>query len=227
MGLQYDRSPQAAKEGKYALVLQELKGAQSVLEIGCHTGYLLEVLKEEGIAAEGIDIDPQAVSIAKTRGIPVEHGDIEDPSFLQKLKKFEVVLLMDVLEHLRDPEKTLKSLSRILEGGGRALVTVPNITYWAVRKDLLLGRWKYVDSGILDRTHLRFNNLEGWKEVISNSGFQIKNFKVADAMLFFESRLFRLPLIGTLAKKWKKPIVERWPGFFAISFYFEITPTPP
>lgn len=224
MSLQYDRSIKDAKEGKYALVLNEIKKARSVLEIGCHTGYLLEVLKERGIVAEGIDIDAEAVQVAQTRGVKAQHGDIEDPNLLKNFQKFDVVLMMDVLEHLREPEKILKALPQVIEKGGRALVTVPNVTYWAVRKDLLLGKWKYVESGILDRTHLRFNNLEGWKELIANSGFKVKEFRVADAMLVFESRLFKIPVLGALLKKIKDPIVKRWPGFFAISFYFEITP---
>ncbi len=54
---------------------------------------------------------------------------------------------MDVIEHLRNPLDVLKGLKSALNTHDRLIITGPNVAYWAVRKDLLLGRWNYVDAG--------------------------------------------------------------------------------
>ena len=76
---------------------------------------------------------------------------------LSKLKTYDLILLLDVLEHLPDSTATLQKLSRLLVAGGHVIVSVPNIAHLSVSVPLLLKRrFNYQDAGIMDRTHLRF-----------------------------------------------------------------------
>lgn len=82
-------------------------------------------------------------------------GPIDDA--LPQLKTYDLILFLDVLEHLLDPTATFRNLSKFLETGGQIIVSVPNVAHWSVSIPLLLQhRFDYQDAGILDRTHLRF-----------------------------------------------------------------------
>lgn len=159
----HHRSFPKGLDGKYAKVDHRLPPGCSVLEIGCHTGYFSRVLMERGYQVLGIEIDDEAARVAKHAGVPVICGNVEDSSSILPINKtFDVILLMDVIEHLRNPLDVLKGLKSALDTHGRLIITGPNVAYWAVRKDLLLGRWNYVDAGILDRSYLRFYTASTW-----------------------------------------------------------------
>jgi SAM-dependent methyltransferase len=69
----------------------------------------------------------------------------------------DLILLLDVLEHLARPGKVLRCLTETMANGGTVIVSVPNIAHLSVSVPLLFnGRFDYSDAGILDRTHLRF-----------------------------------------------------------------------
>jgi 2-polyprenyl-3-methyl-5-hydroxy-6-metoxy-1,4-benzoquinol methylase len=71
-------------------------------------------------------------------------------------ERFAQVVLADVLEHMVDPWQALRRVvDDLMERDGRVIVSLPNVRNWRVLADLVvLGRWRYVDEGILDRTHL-------------------------------------------------------------------------
>jgi hypothetical protein len=67
---------------------------------------------------------------------------------------------------------TLRQLADHTAPGGHLVVSVPNIANWAMRLNLLLGRFDYTDRGILDRTHLRFFTVRSLAELAVASGFE-------------------------------------------------------
>ena len=69
----------------------------------------------------------------------------------------DLVLCLDVLEHLLQPLEVLKRVTSTMPDGGTVIVSVPNIAHASVSLPLLLrARFEYQDAGILDRTHVRF-----------------------------------------------------------------------
>jgi len=88
-------------------------------------------------------------------------------------ESFDVFVLSNILEHLRDPVATLRRLVPLLRPTGRILVDLPNVAHWDVRLRLLRGRWDYEDAGILDRTHLRFYTRKTAREMLRETGFEI------------------------------------------------------
>ncbi len=136
--------------------------AGKVLDVGCGEGVLGSQLLARGIAdsVTGVEYHMPAATVASACLTRVFCGDIEDllnpPSELSK-QAFDCILCGDVLEHVRDPWRTIAGLSRLLLPRGRMIVSVPNVRHWSVVFPLLLqGKWQYRQQGILDRTHLRF-----------------------------------------------------------------------
>ncbi len=71
-------------------------------------------------------------------------------------KIFDYIILGDVLEHLIDPWKIVNELKQYLKKDGYLVSSIPNIMHVSVLRNLVLGNFTYEDSGILDKTHLRF-----------------------------------------------------------------------
>ena len=82
-------------------------------------------------------------------------------------EQFDVVLLLDVLEHMVDPFSFLRSLSPLLAPGAQVVVSVPNVAHWSVRFPLLFcGSFEYVSRGILDKTHLQFFTRKRFRQLL-------------------------------------------------------------
>ncbi len=225
MSLAYHRRFDHPLDGKYIRVIERLPARGRVLEVGCHTGYLLNALNERGYETSGIEYNENAVIEARAKGLNVVRGDIEDPkSFLNLIQKYDAVLLLDVLEHLRAPETALVNLRKLISSKGRLFITAPNVAYWAVRKNLLMGRWDYTDGGILDGTHLRFFTAKTWRTLIESAGYQVTFFSSADGMLPLEHLLLRFPGVSSLVPSLRRWAMKAFPSLFCISFLIEATP---
>lgn len=172
-----------------------------VLDLGCWTGRLGEKLKKEkGCFVVGVDIDGEALSGAEKREDKVLAIDLDQPERLMKALESEVfdyILALDVLEHLKNPGKLLSSLKIFLKKNGKMIVSVPNVANIDVRLSLLLGKFEYMRSGILDETHLRFFTFSSIKSLLEKSGWKIEK-------VYSNGRKLR----------------KVWPGLFAFQFIF-------
>lgn len=84
---------------------------------------------------------------------------------------FDYIVCADVLEHLIDPWIVLSDLVSFLKPGGRIMVSLPNVRHWSIWLPLILrGHWEYRESGIMDRTHLRFFTRFSAIELLNNAG---------------------------------------------------------
>ena len=98
----------------------------SILDIGCGYGYSVKYFRDKGLDAVGIEPSREAVSHAVKEGLNVTCGGIDDPN-VSFGRKFDVVMIMDVLEHLREPWRILKyTRDELLKPGGLLVVDVPN-----------------------------------------------------------------------------------------------------
>lgn len=219
--LQYG-SELATLSGKYAIVAARLPAGSSVIDVGCYTGGLARELIARGYAVLGIEKDPEAVRIAQAHGVPVLCGDIEDPAWLAGLDRTsDTILLLDVLEHLRDPDTVLRHLRRLLRPGGRLLVTGPNVAYWALRKMLLFGRWEYGDAGLMDRTHLRFYTKTTWVGLLQRAGYRVVALDAVEAILPLQTRCQRSAVGRAVFRVLLRYALKRWPGLFTMIFLLE------
>ncbi|WP_394525339.1 methyltransferase domain-containing protein [Lacrimispora sp. JR3] len=144
-----------------------------VLDVGCACGALLLSIKNKYPNADlhGIELDPGSWNIA-SKLFPVTQGNVEE-DLDYPLESFDYIIFGDVLEHLHQPEAVLVNMKRYLKPGGMILASIPNIMHISVLGDLLNGKFTYQDSGILDRTHLRFFTKEEIEKMFSRAGYEI------------------------------------------------------
>jgi len=128
-----------------------------ILEVGAGAGRTLRWLKTiyPKASTTGVELNTVLADELKINADVAIIGNIDE--CIEKLKTYDLILLLDVLEHLVDSTETLKRLSRLLVPGGNVIVSVPNIAHISVSAPLLLcRRFSYQEAGILDHTHLRF-----------------------------------------------------------------------
>jgi 2-polyprenyl-3-methyl-5-hydroxy-6-metoxy-1,4-benzoquinol methylase len=132
------------------------KACNQVLEVGAGAGATLKWLKELYPTAEttAVELNSALFDELRLNADITIIGSIDET--LSQLKSYDLILLLDVLEHLPDSVGTLRKLSKLLNTSGRVIVSVPNIAHLSVSVPLLLRRFRYQDAGILDRTHVRF-----------------------------------------------------------------------
>ena len=151
------------------------KGA-SVLDVGCGYATTSERLRRLGNHVTGIESSAEAVVVAADRLDEVLSADLQDFEGIGAAlgaRRFDCIVFADVLEHLAWPEKVLQHYVCYLAPGGTVLVSLPNVGLWSVRLSLLAGRFEYADTGVLDRTHLRFFTRSTARRLIERSGLRV------------------------------------------------------
>jgi 2-polyprenyl-3-methyl-5-hydroxy-6-metoxy-1,4-benzoquinol methylase len=128
-----------------------------ILDVGAGAGSTLKWLKSlfPNAHTTGIELNPKLHDELRQNCDIAIVGDIQDAS--TRLATYDLIILLDVLEHLWDALGTLQLLAGRLEPGGQVIVSLPNVSHFSVSIPLLLKRqFTYQDAGILDRTHRTF-----------------------------------------------------------------------
>jgi SAM-dependent methyltransferase len=195
-------------------VLARVPAGARVLEVGAHTGFFSAALRERGCRVTAVEADPRAARHAALHADRLIVGDVERAEVRARLEgPFDVVLFMHVLEHLVDPWSVLRAMRRRIAPGGKTIVLLPNVACWRIRKALFLGgTFEYEDTGILDRTHVRFFTLDSAGALLTASGYAITERLGVDVCVPLERRLARLPLARRLAPRWRRWLAARHPN---------------
>jgi SAM-dependent methyltransferase len=146
----------------------------TVLDIGCGRGRLGLEIERLGFRVSGIDESSVACETARTRLSEVIELDLTDFAKVEQMlgeRRFDWLMMADVLEHLPCPEKVLEFYKQYLAPGGRLMLSLPNAVVWDNRLRIMFGRFDYRDSGTMDRTHLRFFTFRSARELVENAGF--------------------------------------------------------
>lgn len=150
------------------------ENARYILDIGCGSGNLGAYLQsEKDCIVWGIEPDVNAANEAAKKLTKV-FNTIFDNTIEFGDQKFDVIFFNDVLEHLIDPWDALEFSKKLLSTQGVVISSIPNILYYKTQKEILIHRdWKYADSGILDKTHLRFFTSKSIIRMYQDTGFEI------------------------------------------------------
>jgi 2-polyprenyl-3-methyl-5-hydroxy-6-metoxy-1,4-benzoquinol methylase len=132
------------------------------LDVGSGSGMMGQFLKDLGIKKNfAIEIDAQA----REYGSSIYAKCVSSIDELGE-DQFDLILLMDILEHLIEPQNYLSEVVKLLKTGGTVIISVPNITHWSIRLSILFGSFKYTERGILDKTHLHFFTRQHLKNMV-------------------------------------------------------------
>lgn len=145
-----------------------------VLEIGCDEGDFAAHLQGE---VWGIEPDPMTATVAAGRLHRVLTGTFEATCASLPARYFDVVVCNDVIEHMQDHDRFLREVRRYMAEGGVLIGSVPNMRHYRTLFELLVLRdWDYRDTGVLDRTHLRWFTARSLRRSLARAGFRVERF---------------------------------------------------
>jgi SAM-dependent methyltransferase len=182
----YDLPIDPEADGAHGYVLDMVGGAKRVLEVGCGAGHVTRHLVANGNAVVGVEIDAQAAAKAQQFAERVVVADLDQVELAKAVgdDHFDVVVLSDVLEHLREPLVTLRAAADLLAPNGYLVVSIPNVGHIDLRLAHLEGRWDYHDTGLLDRTHLRFFTRRSMRQLVRDAGLHVAELRLAQRPAF-------------------------------------------
>jgi 2-polyprenyl-3-methyl-5-hydroxy-6-metoxy-1,4-benzoquinol methylase len=216
-----------------------------VLDVGCGYATTSQQIHKLGNRVWGVESNDDAAHVARGRLSTVIEADLQDFSAVPATvgsRKFDVIIFADVLEHLAWPIGVLREYLKLLKDDGSVLVSLPNVGLWSVRFALMFGRFRYEDSGVLDRTHLRFFTRRSAIEMLDAAGLQpiAKTYNPGllrpfvplakrtlgggggDPSAILDSKPYRLYTKAILPME--TAVARLWPGFLAFQMIFEARP---
>jgi 2-polyprenyl-3-methyl-5-hydroxy-6-metoxy-1,4-benzoquinol methylase len=169
----YDRGVRTSGLSEtHKYILNQVPPESTILELGPATGYMTREFVAKQCVVDAIEVNPADAQVAREYCRTMIVGSAEDPSVFEQLKDtYDVVVMADVLEHLRNPEAALQRVRGLLRPAGCALLSLPNVAHWRMRLSLLAGRFEYTETDLLDRTHLRFYTRKTALELLQNAGY--------------------------------------------------------
>jgi hypothetical protein len=136
----------------------------------------------------------------------------------------EYVVMLDVIEHLRDPERFLQSLrEQFTHEPKKLILTTPNVAFVVQRLMLLAGQFNYGKAGILDRTHTRLFTFRTIHHLLRDAGFRIKVVKGVPAPF---PKVLGDGLLGKAAIAANLALISISKTLFSYQIYIEADSTP-
>jgi 2-polyprenyl-3-methyl-5-hydroxy-6-metoxy-1,4-benzoquinol methylase len=192
-----------------------------VLDLGCAGGLLGTELRARGHFVVGVDGNPPPGAEANVDRLVVADLDAGLPAEAADEGPFDVVLALDVLEHLRDPSQLLRELHGATTAEAALISSVPNIGHWYPRLRIGLGRFDYDRRGILDATHLRFFTWRSFAAMAGRVGWRAEQRRLTGLPLevlgFDEATPARRGVRTALARLDRAGRTV-WPSLFAYQY---------
>lgn len=169
-----------------------------LLDVGCGEGRFATALSQQfGAEAWGIEMDERAAVEARKTMHQVLHGTFEAVGSQLPRGYFDAVFFNDVLEHMVDPWQTLRDIQPFLAPGARVYASIPNFLF--AENILLLFKskdWVYTESGILDRTHMRFFTKKSIVKMFEDCGYRVQTCAPLNAIDSFKWRMMTAVTFG-------------------------------
>jgi len=159
-------------ESTHSMTAAMIPPGAFVADLGCAGGYVANALKDRGCRVVGIDAHPLAPGVEldefHMRGLS---DGLPDLSW----QELDYVLLLDVIEHLADPEAFISELRQRLNSNQKVklVVSTGNVAFLILRLMLLIGKFNYGSKGILDKTHTRLYTFATFRHLFEQNGYEI------------------------------------------------------
>jgi glycosyltransferase involved in cell wall biosynthesis len=155
----------------HTMAIESVRPGARVLDVGCGQGYVAAELARVASHVTGLD---QYVRPSSNPRLEFLRWDLDATELPVDAAEFDQVFLLDVIEHLREPEVFMEQLRDAL-GGKRSevILTTANVAFFVTRFMHLLGHFNYGRQGILDRTHTRLFTFGSIVELMGQTGFHV------------------------------------------------------
>ncbi len=172
------------------MIFKQIPIGSKVLEIGVGSGRLANLLSiRKKCRVYCVEKEPAMAGIAKNKCAEMLKLDIETEELPYGNGAFDCIVLGNVLEHMKNPTKILTDLKKYLSDDGFLIYSVPNIVNWHSRMTIFFGKFEYAESGVFDKTHLRFYNLNSAKKLAEDAGYKITWLDVTPSIYLFKEKL--------------------------------------
>ncbi len=177
------------------------KNAKTIVEVGCSSGALAREYKKINSNCQylGVECVAEYAKLAERYCDSVFVADIEsvDEMFLRDTLAGDCWIFGDALEHLKNPWALLSKIRKNIPDHGSIVACIPNAQHWSIQARLSCGDFRYEDSGLLDRTHIRWFTRLTIIEMFRDAGFKIVE---GSPRIFNEPNRERvLPVIRSMA----------------------------
>ena len=168
-----DRYSSHMKIINYIKTINDKNKKLKVLDVGCSRGFIAKELQNYGFDFYGIEFNKEDAKEAKKyyKEIKLIDLDKEKPNY--KNNSFDLIIMADIIEHLKDSVEIVKYFTKFLKKEGIMIISTANVANIYVRLKLLLGNFDYEERGIMDKTHLRFFTLKTFRKLARGAGLKI------------------------------------------------------
>lgn len=198
----YEYEVTLASDSAAARVVRMVGKDKYVLEIGAGPGSITKILTSvSNCRVTALDIDAESIKMLSPYCEQVYQVDLNNvawPEILVQEKKFEVLVAADVLEHVYEPLTVLKSMKGLLDEDGYMIISLPHVGHSVIHACLLEENFEYADSGLLDRTHIRFFGIKNMQKLFEDAGMKIVHAEF----------VVRTPKYTEFAKLWERTSQE-------------------
>ncbi|MFP5310477.1 MAG: methyltransferase domain-containing protein [Actinomycetes bacterium] len=180
---EYEFDPTERNNTAASLHQLVVQGGRRVLDLGCGPGILAGALARDGFEVVAADVREDLLAAARDRGVGATVvADLDADDWTDRLAAhgpYDTIVLADVLEHLVDPEGTLTAIREtgLLAEGGSIVISIPNASHESVIANLMVGDFRYTETGLLDRTHIRFFTLASFREMVEGAGWVVSQVR--------------------------------------------------
>ncbi len=155
----------------HTMALDAVQPGATVLDIGCGQGYVAQEMVKKAERVVGVD---QYVRASDDPRIEFRKWDIDAAEFPVDVSEFDQIFILDVIEHLHDPEVFMEQLREAaVRKRPEIVMTTANVAFFITRFMLFLGQFNYGRKGILDRTHTRLFTFRSLKELFDQTGYKL------------------------------------------------------
>jgi 2-polyprenyl-3-methyl-5-hydroxy-6-metoxy-1,4-benzoquinol methylase len=191
--------------------IEDYKKKGNILDLGCATGFFLDEAKKRGFRVNGVELSAFAASYANTKlKISVKNSDILSASF--KPKSFDVITMWDVIEHIPNPQETLKKIYSWLKDDGVLVFATPDVGSIPAR----LTGYRWIGYKLSDE-HLSYFSLETLTKLLEKAGFTIQESHHLGKFVSYNLFSDRIGIYSNLLGKFLKLFGKLIPSRF--SFY--------
>jgi methionine biosynthesis protein MetW len=149
---------------------------KKLLDVGCGNGEIFRFIKSKVSKTYGIDSSKESIIIASKVGLIAKIVDLDFQRITFKNNYFDIVTCLDVIEHIKDPEKLLFEIHRVLKKRGKLVLSFPNIRFFNHITDLVIkGKFPLtsIDKTKYDGGHIHYFTFLNIKMMLEKHRFNI------------------------------------------------------
>jgi glycosyltransferase involved in cell wall biosynthesis len=206
----------------HTMAIDSVHPGASVIDIGCGRGYVARELAKKAGHVTGVDqYVPEHSDDPK---ISYYQWNLDREEFPVDLSEYEQVFLLDIIEHLREPDVFMERLRHAaVRRRPEIILTTANIGFFITRIMLLLGYFNYGRKGILDRTHTRLFTFTSLRELFEQAGYEVLDMKGIPAPY---PRAVGEGRLGRFLVKLNMGLIGIWRGMFSYQIYVRAAAKP-